>query len=178
MDDCGHGRSALATLTASGCLGPECIAVHLNDWEDDDFALVAPGGPLAGMPVVHCPLSHRYFGHHSFPLERLRALGVNLCVGTDSPASNGSFSLLEELRAAAGVFPSLGAREWLEMITVNPARALGLAERLGRVKIGAWADLVAVPTGSVRFGNPREVYAGVLDCRSPASWLMIHGRAV
>ena len=120
MGDCGHGQSALATLTAAGCLGPECIAVHLNDWEESDFGLVAPGGPLAGMPVVHCPLSHRYFGHHPFPLERLRTLGVNLCVGTDSPASNGSFSLLEELRAAADVFPSLDPRargwKWLPLI--------------------------------------------------------------
>ena len=83
MDDCGQGRSALRTLTAAGCLGPECIAVHLNEWEPDDFSLVAPGGPLAGMTVVHCPLSHRYFGHRRFPLERLRELPVNLCVGTD-----------------------------------------------------------------------------------------------
>ena len=143
MDDCGHGRSALATLTAAGCLGPQCIAVHLNDWEDADFDLVAPGGPLAGMPVVHCPLSHRYFNHHPFPLERLHALGVNLCVGTDSPASNGSFSLLEELRAAAAVFPSVTPREWLATITTHPARALNLSGQLGCIKPGAWADLVA-----------------------------------
>ncbi len=173
MGDCGHGQSALATLTAAGCLGPECIAVHLNDWEESDFDLVAPGGPLAGMPVVHCPLSHRYFRHHPFPLERLRALGVNLCVGTDSPASNGSFSLLEELRAAADAFPSLDARTWLEMITIHPARALGLDDRLGQVRPGAWADLVALPCGS---GETRNIYAEVLGCRAPASWLMTHGR--
>ena len=105
MDDCGHGRSALAILAAAGCLGPECIAVHLNEWEPDDFALVAPGGPLAGMTVVHCPLSHRYFGHRRFPVERLRDLSVNLCVGTDSQASNGSFSLLDELRVMAAATP-------------------------------------------------------------------------
>ena len=173
--DCGHGRSALATLTAAGCLGPECIAVHLNDWEEEDFGLVAPGGPLAGMPVVHCPLSHRYFRHHDFPLERLRALGVTLCVGTDSPASNGSFSLLEELRAAAGVLPSLEPREWLETITRNPARALGLDGRLGCLRTGAWADLTALPCGS---GEARNIYADVLGCRLPASWLMVHGRPV
>ena len=234
MRDCGHGHSALATLTASGCLGPECIAVHLNDWEEEDFTLVAPGGPLAGMTVVHCPLSHRYFRHRAFPLERLRASGVNVCVGTDSPASNGSFSLLEEIRALAGVFSSgaprgsgspgrvptkpdasempamtdgssptepgkpdapgvmpgapleppvpgasgappspLEPRALLAMITVNPARALGLEGRLGCVRPGAWADLAALPCG-----GPGNIYAEVLDCRAPASWLMIHGRVI
>ena len=34
MDDCGHGRSALAQLAAEGDIGPECIAVHLNDLEE------------------------------------------------------------------------------------------------------------------------------------------------
>ena len=57
------------------------------------------------MTVVHCPLSHRYFGHRRFPLERLRELDVNLCVGTDSQASNGSFSLLDELRVMAARRP-------------------------------------------------------------------------
>ena len=175
MEDCGQGRSALAMLTAAGCVGPECIAVHLNDWEEEDFRLVAPGGPLAGMPVVHCPLSHRYFRHHDFPLERLRALDVNLCVGTDSPASNGSFSLLEELRAAAGVLPSLDPREWLETITVHPAKALGLSDRLGRLQTGAWADLTALPCGS---GEARKIYAEVLACRNPAAWSMVHGRVI
>ncbi len=150
MDDCGHGRSALATLTAAGCLGPECIAVHLNDWEEEDFALVAPGGPLAGMPVVHCPLSHRYFRHHAFPLERLRALGVNLCVGTDSPASNGSFSLLEELRAAAAAFPSLDAARMAGNDHAQPGPRAGSVDRLGRMQTGAWADLSALPAATAR----------------------------
>ncbi len=173
MGDCGGGRSALAQLTARDCLGPECIAVHLNDWQEEDWALVAPGGPLAGLTVVHCPLSHRYFRHTPFPLETLRNLPVNLCVGTDSPASNGSFSLLEELRVLAAGFPDLEPRELLEMITVNPAHALRLQTKLGCVKPGAWADLAAFP---IRATNGRNIHAEVLDCRVPAAWTMVHGR--
>ena len=175
MDDCGAGRSALAGLTARGCLGPECIAVHLNDWEESDFALVAPGGPLAGLTVVHCPLSHRYFQHAAFPLERLRKLAVNLCVGTDSPASDGSFSLLEELRALAAAHPALDPAEMLDLITRNPGRALHLEGKLGCVKPGAWADLIAF---SIPSANLRNIHAEVVGCRAPAAWVMVHGRVV
>ncbi len=173
MDDCGHGQSALAQLTAAGCLGPECIAVHLNDWEPADFSLVEPGGPLAGLTVVHCPLSHRYFRHARFPLEKLRERAVNLCVATDSAVSDGSFSLLDELRAASGVYPGVDPADWLGTITLNPAQALGLTGKLGCLRPGAWADLIALPCGS---GDPGKIHAEVLDCRRPTVWRMINGQ--
>ena len=176
MDDCGHGHSALVQLTAAGALGPECIAVHLNEMEEEDFALFAPGGPLAGMTIVHCPLSHRYFKHRPFAFERLRALGVNLCVATDSPASDGSFSLTEELRVLAHAHPAAAAldpAELLTLITRNPARALGLEGRLGCIRPGAFADLAAFPDAG---GSPRTIHARLLDCRAPADWIMIHGQ--
>ncbi len=170
--DCGRGKSALATLTAAGCLGPECIAVHLNEWEEEDFSLVTSGGPLAGMTVVHCPLSHRYFRHREFPLERLRGLAVNLCVGTDSPASDGSFSLLDELRALSAAEPALSPVELLEAITRAPARALGLEGRLGCIRPGAFADLIALPCGD---GNLGKIHAEILACQRPTEWRMVHG---
>jgi cytosine/adenosine deaminase-related metal-dependent hydrolase len=172
MDDCGHGRSALAQLAASGDIGPECIAVHLNDLEEEDFRLLAADGPLAGMTIVHCPLSHRYFQHHDFPADRLHRQGVNLCVATDSPASDGAFSLLEELRAFSDFHPQFTPAELLAMITVHPARALALDGRLGCIRAGGWADLCAWPSGEQ---SARNIYAEIVNCRQPVSWMMVHG---
>lgn len=175
MTDCGGGRSALAQLTANGALGPECLAVHLNHLEEADFALLAPGAPLAGLNVVHCPLSHRYFGHDRFPLERLHALGANLCIGTDSPASDGSFSVLAELRALSQAVPALSPRELLTMATLNPARAIGLAGRLGCIRPGALADLVAAPLGE---GSPGNIHAEIIGHPAPIDWMLVHGRVI
>lgn len=175
MGDCGAGRSAMAQLTASGAMGPECIAVHLNNLEEEDFALLAPGQPLAGLHIVHCPLSHRYFQHDRFPIERLHALHTNLCIGTDSPASDGSFSVLAELRALREAVPTLAPRELLTMATVNPARAIGQAGRLGCVRPGALADLIALPIGAVSLGN---IYAEIVAYSAPADWMLVHGRVI
>jgi cytosine/adenosine deaminase-related metal-dependent hydrolase len=174
-DDCGQGRSALAQLTEDGAMGPECIAVHLNNLEEEDFLLLSSGGPLEGLNIVHCPLSHRYFQHDRFPIERLHALGANLCVGTDSPASGGSFSLLTELRALAEAVPAFSPRELLAMVTINPARALNLSGRMGCLRPGAWADLIALPTEDA---DPGNIYAEVLAHHAPVPWMLVHGRVV
>ncbi len=139
MNDCGTGRSSLETLAAAGALGPECLAVHLNALDERDFVLLAPGGPLHGLHVVHCPQSHRYFNHPPFPVARLlREGGVNLCLGTDSLASSPSLDLFAEMRAfhagAAMAGLALNARQTLETVTTNPARALGRPARLRAVE--------------------------------------------
>jgi cytosine/adenosine deaminase-related metal-dependent hydrolase len=172
MGDCGHGRSAMAQLTAAGALGPECIAVHLNELDEADFALLGPGGALAGMTIVHCPLSHRYFRHRPFEARRLHALGANLCIATDSPASNGSFSLLEELRAFDECNPGFDSEQLLAFITRHPARALKLEGRLGCLRAGAWADAIALPCGSAGAGN---IHAEIVDCRERVAWMMVNG---
>lgn len=177
MDDCGGGRSALERLAAAGALGPECMAVHLNQLTEADFALLAPGGALHGLTVVHCPLSHRYFAHAPFPLARLRDGGVNLCVGTDSLASNGSLDLLAELRtlAAGPGGAELSASDLLDTITENPARALGLDGQIGCLEPGAFADWIALPDNGASGG---ELPLVVLDHRRPITCVAVAGRSL
>src|SRR4029077_17623368 len=82
------GRSAL----------PErWIVAHLNELAESDFDLLARSAEK--FHVVHSPRSHGYFAHSRFPFERLRALGFNICLGTDSLASNDDLSLFAEMRA-------------------------------------------------------------------------------
>ena len=72
------------------------LLVHLNESLTRDFELLAAS---SGKPhIVHCPRSHKYFGHSPFRL-RLRELGFNICLGTDSLASNDDLSLFAEMRA-------------------------------------------------------------------------------
>src|SRR5438094_1761667 len=96
--------------------------------------------------VVHSPRSHRYFGHRRFQSERLRKLGFNICLGTDSLASNESLSLFAEMCAFQKEFPTVSAGEILKLVTVNPARALRQEKELGKICRGMHADLVAVPS--------------------------------
>jgi aminodeoxyfutalosine deaminase len=143
--------------------GDHWLLAHLNELAEEDFEL------LRGrrFHVVHCPRSHRYFAHAPFPLGRLREAGMNVCLGTDSLASNSDFSLFAEMRALI----SLSPRERLEMVTTNPARALGQADRLGRIRQGCYADLITVPLDHSGLDPLEQIVA--FD--QPVPWIMVNG---
>ena len=83
-----------------------------------------------------CPRSNRYIsGSLPQSVELLRANGLNICIGTDSLASNHSLSILEELKC----FESVPLEERLMWATYNGAAALGI-EATGLINI-VGADL-------------------------------------
>lgn len=164
MYDCDKARTPLAHVAHHASLGPRWLLAHMNELDESDFALLEslPEKPS----IVHCPGSHKYFGHSPFPLARLRAMGVNLCLGTDSLASTDSLSMFDEMRAVPGVSPL----EVLEMATINGARALGFYG--GIISPGAAADLIAVPCAV----TSNKVPDAVLAHRAPIHWMMLNGQ--
>ena len=122
---------------------PSWVVAHLNELTENDFELLEKSNMR--FHVVHCPRSHDYFGHGRFEFERLRSLGFNICLGTDSLSSNESLSLFDEMRAFRTQFPSISPEEVLQMATVNPARALRQDNALGKISCAGYADLLALP---------------------------------
>jgi cytosine/adenosine deaminase-related metal-dependent hydrolase len=150
MSDCGRTTplARFSEITQTN----DWIVAHLNELTDDDFERLARS--TTKFHVVHCPRSHEYFGHSPFQFERLRELGFNISLGTDSLASNEDLSLFAEMRAFAGKFSTVSPEEILKMVTVNPARALKQENRLGKIRRDAHVDLIAVPFSG---GNVFEV---------------------
>jgi len=78
-----------------------------------------------------CPRSNRYISRLEPPVELLRRNGLNICLGTDSLASNDRLSVLEEMKLLSGVpLPEL-----LGWATAGGASALGMDD-MGRVAVG------------------------------------------
>ena len=176
--DCGQG-SALSHLIEHGVIGPTCIIAHLNYLQDYDYEMVAQ----SGASVVHCPKCHAYFGHAPFPMKALRQYGVNVCLGTDSLASNSSLDMRSEMREAQTIH-GLGDREVLEMVLLNGARALDQVGKLGQLSPGAAADLVAFPypeaDSHAALDSVVEIdpYQRVVQSREAPNLLVINGRAL
>lgn len=172
MADCGRG-SPIAHAHRSGLLSENLIAIHGNYLDDDDIHLLAENH----VSLVHCPRSHAYFGHAPFRAEALRMAGVNLCLGTDSLATmragDAELSLFEELRAYCEAFPDLADLETLlQCVTVNPARALGMAGQVGELAVDAFADLMTLP-----FDGPIEfAMEAIVNHAGPAQRVMLYGK--
>jgi cytosine/adenosine deaminase-related metal-dependent hydrolase len=126
---------------AQGVLGPRTLLAHANYISDADLDTIA----RSGASVAYCPRTHAAFGHPPHRFRDLLRAGVNLCIGTDSLASNPSLSVLDEVRFLHMKYPSFPAEELLRMGTVRGAAALGFAETVGTIAPGKAADLVVLP---------------------------------
>jgi cytosine/adenosine deaminase-related metal-dependent hydrolase len=172
VGDCGRKTPLGLFLDAIGDRAlPQWIVAHLNELTDTDFELLER--LKTRFHVVHSPRSHDYFKHCQFPLERLRALAFNICLGTDSLASNENLSLFAEMRAFQKEFPGVSPEEILKMVTVNPATALHQENMLGRIRPGFCADLIAVPCG-VR----DRPYEQIVQFDGSIDWVMVNGKDV
>ena len=145
------------------------IVAHLNELTDDDLDLLARSRKR--FSIVHCPRSHEYFGHSPFQFDKLCEHGFNVCLGTDSLASNADLSLFGELRAFQKKFPNVSPEEVLKMVTVNGARALRQETVLGKIRSGFLADLVAVPCA-----GSTSALEEIVAFDRPVSWSMVGGQ--
>jgi cytosine/adenosine deaminase-related metal-dependent hydrolase len=165
MDDCGR-ETPVSLFSRTRMLDERWIIAHLNELDESDFALLRKAPKFH---IAHCPRSHTYFGHVPFPLEQLRDLGFNICLGTDSLASNSDLSLFAEMRELLRKNPAVSPRQVLEMTTVNGAAALGQQRKLGCIRTGALADLISLP-------NPKgDLFENLVAFEETVPWTMVNG---
>jgi cytosine/adenosine deaminase-related metal-dependent hydrolase len=167
MEDCGQ-QTPLSLLLRNQTIDEQSLIAHLNELDEGDFEL------LAGAPkfhIVHCPRSHTFFSHAPFALQRLRALGFNICLGTDSLASNSSLSLFAEMRELLRKEATLSPREVLEMVTAHAAAAIGQGNTLGQIRPGFHADLIALPA----LGSLANAYESIVSFDGVVPWMMVNG---
>ncbi len=171
------GKRPVAALEP--VLGPELLCAHCVEVDEPEIALLA----ARDVPVAHCPRSNAVLGCGVAPLTALRAAGVRVGLGTDSPASTPSFDVFEELRTAIYAArareqraDALGATEALVLATIDSARALRLDAEVGTLTVGKRADLTVVslagspyhpvedPAAAVVFGgSPDRVLETIVD---------------
>jgi len=173
------GTTSVRHLAAEGLLDPRVVAAHCVKVDLEDIELLAAHDAA----VAHCPRSNAILGCGVAPLRELRAAGLRVGLGTDSPASTPSFDMFEEMRAAvyaararAARPDALSAAEVLQLATLGGARALGLDAEVGSLVPGKRADLAVVSlTGSpylpwedpavaiVFGGSPERVQLSLVD---------------
>ena len=170
MDDCGNETPLELFVGAPrGRALPQWIIAHLNELAESDFELLEKSNMQ--FHVVHSPRSHDYFKHSQFPFERLRSLRFNICLGTDSLASNENLSLFAEMRALQRSEPGISPDEILKMVTLNPAMALDQEDMIGRIRPGFCADLIAIPCS-----QGGDLFEEIVGFDGQVDWVMVNGK--
>ncbi len=131
-------------LHSLGVLNSSTLLIHLNYPSRDEIDLVKQ----AQASIVFCPGSHRFFSHDPYPLREFLSAGINVCLGTDSLASNQSLSMLHELRILHDQFSELRAAQLVQLCTWNAAKALHCEDRLGLLREGYLCDVTVLESSS------------------------------
>lgn len=148
---------------AAGLLGSTTLAVHCVQVTPADAALLK----RRDVTICLCPRSNERLAVGHAPVHLFKKLGIPLCIGTDSLASNDSLSLWDELRFALDAYRGeLTPEELLQMATAGGAAGLGLGGQVGSLTAGRRADFQVVEcTGGctaerlLERGNLREIFA-------------------
>lgn len=131
-------------IKRSGLLGPELIAIHGVGLTPLQFREMA----AVGAKLVWSPLSNFMLYGQTADVRAAREAGVNISLAPDWTPS-GSKSILGELKVADLVNRHqlnrlFSDRELVEMVTINPAVAMGWQQQLGQISPGYLADLVVI----------------------------------
>lgn len=132
-----------------GLLTPKTVLGHCIHLSDDEIREIA----TAGSVIAHCPTSNFFLGSGLMKLDRLRAAGIAVGLGSDV-AAGPELNMWQVMRSAmetqkargfyeAGV-PPLQIGQAFHLATAGGAHALGKEKNIGTLEIGKEADLLVV----------------------------------
>ena len=101
--------------------------------------------------VAHNPTSNMKLASGAAPVDTLIDHGIAVGIGSDGEKENNNLDIFEEMKVASllGKFRAMRADalpSWrvLRMATIDGARAIGMADRIGSLEQGKQADIIAV----------------------------------
>ncbi|MDH7477241.1 MAG: amidohydrolase [Candidatus Bathyarchaeota archaeon] len=159
------------------------LAAHCINLSKNDMQVLSK----KGVNVAHVPVANMKLGLGAAKIKDLMSLGVNVCLGTDGPASNNTLDMFETMKFAAllqkltYLNPTvLSAYEVLRMATINGAKALGLADKIGSLEIGKKADIILIDFSKPHLKPLHDVFASLVYSvhGSDVDTVIVDGRIV
>ena len=158
-----HGVRPLDYLERCGWLAPDVWLAHGIHFDDVELRRLG----AAGTGICHCPSSNMLLGSGTCRVPEAEAAGVPVGLGVDGSASNDASNMIAEARQAmllqklARGSAAVTARDALRWATAGGAAVLGWPE-IGRLEVGAAADLALFGLDELRFSGVGDPLSGLL----------------
>ena len=101
-----------------------------------------------------CPNANLYIENTLPDIDMFISEGENICIGTDSLASNHQLSVLSELLTIKEHFPHIGWETLLTWATSNGARALQMQDTIGTIEPGKKPGIIHISGFDKIFEKP------------------------
>ncbi|MBU0505776.1 amidohydrolase family protein [bacterium] len=116
------------------------LIIHANYCDDHDIDILSTWKNIC---IVHCPGSFAFFDHAHFPFKQYREQNIKIALGTDGLVSNNELNYFSEIQLFLEMFPEIGLKELMPMITTNALETIGITNR-GLIKEGYFADIIGL----------------------------------
>lgn len=143
-----YGMRPAEWLSHIGVLGPRAIAAHSAWLTMNEVRLMAD----SGMSISSCPVSNMKLATGGVaPIPEFEKYGVNVSLGTDGNTTNNALDMISEMKILGLLQKSsrwdptvTPAQTLLDIVTINGAKAIGMADSLGSIEPGKYADIVVL----------------------------------
>ena len=133
-------------LSEIGALSPRGVAAHSAWLTKREVTLMGQ----AGMSISSCPVSNMKLATGGVaPVPEFIEAGVNVSFGTDGNTTNNTLDMFAEMKSLGLLQKSsrwdpvvCGAQQLLDFATINGAKAVGMADKIGSIEPGKYADLI------------------------------------
>lgn len=112
------------------------LLVHNTFTSFEDIQLLKRQRNMENTFLVLCPNANLYIENKLPPIHLFKKENMNICLGTDSLASNHQLSVLQEMITLQKFFPEITLQELVEWGCWNGSLALGLNDFFGSLEPG------------------------------------------
>ncbi|HEY6864376.1 MAG TPA: amidohydrolase family protein [Burkholderiales bacterium] len=177
------GSDAIALLARERLLGRDVQVIHATWVSPEEIRALAE----SGASVSVSPYTEMRIGFGFPPTGEFLAAGIPLGLSVDTTALSGNADMFAIMKAIQNIENGraqnefkLPARRVLELATIEGARSMGMADRIGSLVPGKRADLILVDTRDVNLGVPSDPAHLLVEAAQPANvdTVIIDGRVL
>ncbi|MBQ4104702.1 MAG: amidohydrolase [Clostridia bacterium] len=177
------GKRPIEYLADMGFLDDKTLLAHCVRVNDGEMDIIK----AKGSSVVTNPASNMKLGNGFAPVPTMLNKGINVCLGTDSAASNNTLNMFREMGIYSLIHKGvnedstlLPSHTVIDTATVNPAKAVKMEGKLGEIKDGAIADLVLLDLNKISLFPHNNIVSSLSNSAngSEVSSVMIDGKWV
>ena len=130
------GKSSLISILPYLPAENQLLLVHNTFTKKEDLMELKKIRSMDNTFFVLCPNSNLYIENQLPPFPLFKVENLNVCIGTDSLASNRELSVLAEMITIQLNFPELKLEELIKWASINGAKALQIENQFGSFEVG------------------------------------------
>ncbi len=178
-------KNLIDLMGKNNLLGPDMLLVHPQGMTPDELKTIGDTKtPWSTAPVIE--MSYSAVRNGAIQYSELAAMGVQLGLSIDASAATNAdfFNVMRALMWSdwqrTGAPLRLKPRRLVELATIEGAKLLGLADKIGSLTPGKRADLIMIRTTDINMAPVRDPYYAIAFQGQPSNvdTVVVDGRVL